>query len=209
MAKSFVCMDSDYDSAAQHVAEWRRVNVYPSLQTNGNSVTILKGNTATRIYLEQALKKENVVFFTGSGHGLYEEFQGSDGDSALEVGSYSPAEVDKKIIHLLSCNTAFELGSDTIEKGCLAFAGYDLPFTFHLKHMNEFMNPDMVFVIEIVNGNSVSEAHDKVMKEYDRMIGHLQKTNVHMTVIGDMMVNQKHFCSPVKDSRWGNPEASV
>jgi hypothetical protein len=209
MAKKIVCMDSDYEVVVQLVAEWRRTNLYPQLGINDSQLQILKGNTATRMYLQTSLTDVNVVFFTASGHGLLDEFQGNDGDSALEVGEYDSKEVRNKIIHLLSCNTAFELGADTVNNGCFAFIGYDIPFTFHRDYLHEFMQPDKVLAIAIAGGATIENAHKEAMDEYERMISKLQRKNVPISILTDMMVNQNHFCSPVKDNRWGNPNASL
>jgi len=208
MAK-IVCIDSDYDEIVRLVAEWRRANVYPDMQNHGHELEILKDNLAVRSYLQQALLEDNVVFLSGSGHGLFHEFQGNDTSGALEVGNYRAGEVKDKIIHLLSCQTAFKLGVDIVKSGCSAFFGYDFPFTYHKEYLDYFMAPDASLDKAIYEGKPASSAHQTLMEVYDKTIAMLQNQRASLYAITDMMINRDHFCSPAKNKRWGDPNAKV
>jgi len=60
----------------------------------------------------------------GMGHGDVDAFTGQNEAVILEIGKYDPKEVNGKVIKLLSCQTAVELGPDLIRNGALSFAGY-------------------------------------------------------------------------------------
>jgi hypothetical protein len=58
------------------------------------------------------------------GHGDVDVFTGQNEAIILEVGKYTPREVEGKVIKLLSCQTGVELGPDLVRNGCAAFMGY-------------------------------------------------------------------------------------
>jgi hypothetical protein len=40
---------------------------------------------------------------------------------------------DEKIAHFLSCKTAVSLGPDMVSRGCSAFFGYDIDYSFPMR----------------------------------------------------------------------------
>lgn len=96
-------VDSNFDEPTKLCFEFRKNKLYPKLRQNGFKLTALDGNMATRMFVSKELKLPQVEFFTGSGHGQFNQFTGNFFDPILEVGNYSPVEVSNKVIHLLSC----------------------------------------------------------------------------------------------------------
>ena len=205
-----VCIDSDVDDATKQVSNWCSANTYPLVTTiNTFEVVLLRGNRAVRIYLEQELVRTDVVFLSGSGHGLYDEFQGNDGLAVLEKNEYAPNEVAGKIIHLLSCNTAFQLGTDVVANGCKAFFGYDVPFTYHYEYIDYFMQPDHHLILAVLNGSSARDVHEIVIRKYNDAITSLEQKNADPYVIADMETDRDHFCSPSVHGSWGDLNSSL
>ena len=60
----------------------------------------------------------------GTGHGSKTSFTGQNEAVILEVGKYNSREVRGKVIKLIACQTAVELGPDLIKNGARAFLGY-------------------------------------------------------------------------------------
>lgn len=60
----------------------------------------------------------------GVGHGDEMSFTGHNEAVILEVGKYSPREVEGKVIKLISCQTGVSLGPDLIKNGALSVAAY-------------------------------------------------------------------------------------
>lgn len=210
MSKIIVGVDSDYEEIVQKVAEHRRLNVYPYLRKAGFTVDDHQGNLATRKYLQKALSKTGVVFFTGSGHGLENQLIGNDRQAILQVGKYKAGEAQDKIIHLLACFTAFELGARLIADGCKAFFGYDIFFTFYPGYEDEFFSPDAEIDRAIVEGATAREVHERAIAVYDAQIAKLKKLGVHPAIVADMQINKDHLCSPVKSAKyWGDPQARL
>ena len=206
MGKEIVCFDADHDVASKLVADWRHRKLYPTLKKN---ILELRGNMAIRHYLKEALNNKGVAYFSASGHGEPEGILGNDGDFALQAGNYNPEEVSGKIIHLLSCDTAQTLGSDCVANGYIAFFGYDFPFTFHGRYLDEFMAPDAEVDVAISNEESVEIAHNNAVKMFEHMEAKLLKAKADFSVIGDLMTNKAHFCSAVKHPRWGDPSCTI
>lgn len=208
MATKIVGFDSEFDETSQLVANWRRKHVYARLKADGHQLKILEGNMANRIYLSKELLKEGVRFFSASGHGLYHEFQGSDGTASLSIGDYAAAEANGKIIHLLSCLTAFELGADLVQNGCTAFFGYDISFQFTKTRLDDFMAPDAELDFALSGGDTAKVAHEKMIKVYQQKIQQLITAGEYESA-SMMTANMNHVCSAVKDEQWGKSSSTL
>ena len=204
-----VCIDSNADIVAEAVAKWRDAHTYPLLLANGFSLRRLDGSMSNRDYLEQELRESDVTYLSGSGHGLDDEFQGSDNLPALKVGKYTKPEIVGRIVHLLSCRTALLLGRDLVKNGCIAFFGYDMPFSFYFEFIDKFMSPNRLIDEMISQGYNAQAVHVAVVAEYERVINDLKMSRASVIVIADMQTNLNHFCSPSKDKKWGNPMACI
>lgn len=204
-----ICIDSEHDEAAEIVANWRRSNLYPLIHDMGENPIILQGNMAERRYFKTSLLENGKCFVSGSGHGTYKEYLATSGKPLLEVDEFEDDEVEGKIIHLLSCNTAFRLGRNVVEKGCLAFLGYDKIFSFpEDEYHDEFMFPDKELVLKVCEGITVGEVHEHVLGAYDAMIATLKSNGASPYYVQLMAMNKDFFCSPAKSDKWGNPLAS-
>jgi len=203
-----VGFDSAFDETSKMVATWRHINVYPKFLSDGHELRQLKGNMANRNYLSKELVKDGIKFLSGSGHGLFDEFQGSDGADALGVNKYHPLEVKGKVVHLLACYTAFELGVDVVKKGCVSFFGYDTAFTFLKETLDDFMSPDAELDFALSQGDTVLQAHERMMNVYEQRINQFV-ANGNFDAAAIMEFNKDHFCSPVKDLQWGNENAKL
>jgi hypothetical protein len=208
MATTILGFDSDFDKTTQLVSNWRNSNVYPSFIADGHSVQNLNGTMAVRMYLGKELVKPGITYFSASGHGLYDEFKGSDGFAALRVGEYHPSEATPKIFHLLSCHTAFELGTDVVENGCISFFGYDAPFAFFEEYLDEFMAPDAALDDALSKGKDVAAAYTIMIEVYDDMIAKLiADGKPDYAVVMDR--NKAHLCCANRHSQWGKTNVKI
>jgi hypothetical protein len=208
MATNVLGFDSDFDKTTSLVSNWRRSHVYKKFESDGHQVSILKENMATRMYLEAALVKNEVTYFTASGHGHFDEFQGTDGSHSLGVGRYIAEEVKGKIIHLLSCHTAFQLGVDVVTNGCTSFFGYDNPFTYLEPFLDYFMAPDAELDYALSQGKTAEQALKRAIEVYQQKINELKsKGEFHAAAI--MEYNLEHLCSHGKDARWGSGSVKI
>lgn len=115
----------------------------------------------------------------GAGHGGRDVFTGQNEAILLEVGKYDPKEVEGKIIKLLSCQTAVELGPDMIKNGAEAFLGYmedyvwvvdaDLASTPWADEMAaKFLIPVVDGLNALLDGKTAREALNVELEGYSR-----------------------------------------
>src|SRR5437879_5295863 len=128
-----VAVDSDYEDVTAACFEYRKDNLFPEWERQGIAVTRLNGQGARRNAVAQELGGATTRYLTGSGHVFDDYFTGDQQQPVLKVGEYAAAEVRGRIVHLLSCSTAEQLGPDLVANGCLAFFGYDVEFLFPLE----------------------------------------------------------------------------
>lgn len=203
-----VGVDSNFDEATKPVFEFRKNKLYPKLRQNGFKLTLLDGNMATRMFVSKELKLPHIEFFTGSGHGQFNQFTGNFFDPILEVGNYSSVEVSDKIIHLLSCKTAFELGEDVVKNGCKAFFGYDTDFAFPPNHTDAFLECDSEIDIAISEGATAHQAYQRAINLYNEHIERFDQMGLDL-VVAVLQQNKEHLCAPDRDIRWGDPQARL
>ena len=125
-------LESAYEPVTEIGYEFRvRKYVYPHLRGKDDlSVIALFGEDAVKSNFAPACGIHTVDFITGLGHGNNDVFRGHEHEELWRVGNYNRQETSGKIIHLLSCLTARQLGYDLINNGALAYFGYNEEFTF-------------------------------------------------------------------------------
>src|SRR5687768_3997260 len=109
-----LAIDSNYEPVTEAACDYRNAHVYPALTSRGFRLEKLQGPLARRVYVAPAAARAEIDYLTGVGHGVYDTFTGHHGDAIFRTGSFSAAEVTGKIVHLLSCQTARDLGPDFV-----------------------------------------------------------------------------------------------
>ncbi len=110
-------IDSSFEPATLAAYQYREKHVYPYIQSKGYTVDKCQGPMARRIYVAPAAVASGVVYITGVGHGSHTIYTGCYYDPIFQVGCYAAAEPAGKIVHLLSCETARDLGPDFVKNG--------------------------------------------------------------------------------------------
>ncbi|HVT89414.1 MAG TPA: hypothetical protein VHD56_11220 [Tepidisphaeraceae bacterium] len=206
-----VAIDSNYEEVTRQGFDYREKNVYPYLESKGFTVVRRQGKMARRVYTTEACTKPGTDYITGIGHGLDDAYTGDWGDIIFKVGSYDAAEVAGKVIHFVSCQTAAKLGPDFIKKGCLAFFGYDINFSFSKELADLFFECDSEIDRAFADGLSAGDVHDRVMKVFERNITALKATGKS----GDsywaavLATNMDHLRSPSIDTMFGSKSARL
>src|SRR5437763_1682358 len=139
---TILAVDANFEPITQAGFQYRQINVYPYLAAKGFTIQRCQGSLARKIYVAPATHQPNVVFITGIGHGSYNSFTGDYYDPVLTVGNYSQEEAQGKIVHLLSCETARDLGPDLVSHGSKAYFGYDENFSFQMDDADMFFECD-------------------------------------------------------------------
>lgn len=200
------------DSVTKLAAQYRMEKVHPVFAKRGFEVICLKGIQDVRYYFRQKALNSRTVYISGVGHGSPTTYTGHLGDPILRVGSYDPAEVKGKCMHLLSCQTAKELGPDVVAKGTRAYAGYFENFTFVLddpstpiNELNLFWKCDSTFDIKMAEGVTAKAAHYGMIAAYNAAIAMVPNTEAAVWLTHD----RNYLRTPTIDAIYGKISARI
>jgi hypothetical protein len=201
-------IDSSHEPVTAVITKHRTKNVYPHFRSQGFKVQRFKGARARRDLVSAAASKTDVVYLTGVGHGLYDTYQGDQFLPVFEVGKYGPAEVNAKIVHLLSCLTALGLGPDFVTNGTRAFFGYDENFTFLTENHSPFLDCDAEIDKAFAEGLTAAGAFRRAYDAFNAAIAAaLQTGNAYVAAV--LEFNRDHLCAPSTDPRYGQVNARL
>lgn len=186
-------------------ANYRIANVHPVFAAKGFEVVSLEGNHDIRTDFIPQAKDGRTVYIGGVGHGSYSTYTGDAFNHILEVGVFDPAEVNNKVLHLLSCETARDLGPNTVTKGAKAYTGYTENFVFDWTNPNLYWKCDSQFDISMANGKTVGQAIADTIAQYNAAI-----LSVPGTVTAANLLNDRSILrSPVSGAVWGDKSARI
>ena len=157
---------SDTEWVVNRLAEYREENVYRVLQQRGDLTRIVSATQNPAL----AQVTVDTRYITGSGHGDPNTFEGHDNSPIFAVGNYDHQLVEGKLVHLVSCYTAKELGADFVRKGCQAFFGYDGDFFFLFEDPNPFLKCDSQVDFALADGNDAGTAYQTALAAYNEAI---------------------------------------
>jgi hypothetical protein len=163
------------DGVTSPFARYRIANVHPVFQARGFTNVVLQGANDIRANFIGPAKNLLTVYISGVGHGSYTYYKGNNDNHILEVGLYDAAEVNSKAIHLLSCQTARDLGPNTIANGAHCYAGYNENFrlvwddgsTPAVNEFELFARSDSTFDIMMANGATAQAAFDATFQAFN------------------------------------------
>ena len=209
LAVTVIGVDSNYEPITLAAYQYREANVYPYLVAKGFAVAKFQGPLARRYYVAPEAKKPEVEYITGVGHGSYNVYTGDHSDIIFQVGSYHPDEANGKIVHLLSCQTARNLGPDFVANGAKAYFGYDENFTFTMAEKDVFFECDSEIDKAFAEGLTAAQVYDRVKQLFDQHIADFRaagKVNEAATLQFDL----NHLrCPSSGGARWGDPRAKL
>jgi hypothetical protein len=116
------------------------------------------------------------------------------------------------VIHLLSCQTAKQLGPDLIKKGARAYAGYFENFTFvydqpgtPIDEMELFWRCDSTWDLMMAHGETAEKAHNATIAAYNAAIAEVPGTAAAVWLTHD----RNYFRSPVSSAAYGSKNARI
>ena len=157
-------------------------------------------------------KNRRTVYISGIGHGSPTVYTGHLGDHILEVGAYQPAEVANKSIHLLSCQTAKQLGPDMVTHATRSYDGYFENFTFvydnpatPVDEMNLFWIADSTWDQIMVVGGTADSAYQATLAMYTLCAFQVPNTAAAVWLTYD----RNYMRAPTVDAKYGKKDATV
>lgn len=207
--KKIIAIDSNWESVTEAGYKYRQANVYPVFRSKGYRVVKAQGANANRAYVKSRLMTiKNLRYITGVGHGNYDIYTGHDGGCIFKVGKYDKKEVDNRVVHLLSCQTARNLGPDFVKNGCLAFFGYDENFTFYWGYENIFFRCDSEIDFSFANGFNARQVYDKTRLIYTDAIDALNdEGNYYVAAV--LQEDLDILRCPSINIKYGNVNATI
>jgi hypothetical protein len=150
----------------------RRMSLYPTLQRARVDVLLCTGERATRDAVLAALS-DSIGLVAGFGHGDPTEFFGRAGlDPIFRVGGEGVDRVAKKIVHLMGCEAAAELGPALVrEHGALAFFGYAERIVYPAsgEAADAALQVALRINADLVDGKCAVEVHDSALFMFDAL----------------------------------------
>jgi hypothetical protein len=205
-------LENTTDQVTTPAANYRIKYVHPVFAARGFTVISLEGIHDTRTEFVNVVKNRRVRYISGIGHGSPVVYTGHLGEHILEVGAYDPMEVKDKNIHLLSCQTAKQLGPDVVTKGDHVYAGYFENFIFvwddpstPVNEQDLFWKADSTWDISIAYGATAEAAHTATIDAYNAAIAQVPNT-VAATYL---TWNRNYLRDPVVDAAYGERKARV
>lgn len=200
------------DGVTSPAAAYRIKNVHPIFQAKGFIVKSLEGVNDTRANFIPIAKLKRTVYLSGIGHGSPTVYTGHLGDPILKVGAYDPAEVNNKCIHFLSCQTAKQLGPDTVQKGAKSYAGYFENFTFvwdvqstPINEQNLFWKADSTYDIMMANGATSEAAYKATIDAFNAAMAQVPGTAAATWLKWD----RDNFKAPAVSAIYGDKTSKI
>lgn len=203
-----LAVDADFEPITQAAYTYRQTNVYPYLEQKGWQLQRFQESLARRSYVGPAAASSSVVYITGVGHGKYDRFTGQFYDAIFIVGNYSGDEAKSKIVHLLSCETARDLGPDFVKNGCLAYFGYDEDFTFQMDEANTFFSCDAEIDRGFADGLTAGDVYKRALAAFNAKIADLRAKGSDYKA-AQLEYDRDHLRSPTSGAQWGSTEAKL
>ncbi|MEK7833602.1 MAG: hypothetical protein AAB401_21115 [Acidobacteriota bacterium] len=181
-AVSALAIEANFDPITKAAFKYRRKHIYRYLKKKGVKVVLLCGKEAVRRRVRAEATQANITYIIGVGHGRDRSFRGYRNQPVFRIGGYAAEEVRGKVVHLLSCFTASNLGMDFLSQGCRAFFGYQEEFAIpasNLKELNElaeaFFGSDGEIDLAFADGVPVEQILDRVRRKFDQHIAMLDR----------------------------------
>lgn len=94
-----LAIDSSYDEITQASYVYRNRHVYPYLESKGFEVVRCQGKSARRVYVQPEACRDDIVYMTGVGHGVYTTYMGEYCNPIFDIGKYQAKELNNKVAH--------------------------------------------------------------------------------------------------------------
>jgi len=164
----------------QHYLEYGSVVLHQIIEANkhaGQTILELIGVDATPENALEKLRTMNPIVFSMVGHG--NETTTSLECTAFLVNTESPelSLLDGKVVSLVSCLTAQQLGPAIIDAGATAYVGYKEEFWFFIgddagttRAVQSPFSAAFQFEASLLQGKSVRDARNEQLTKYDEEI---------------------------------------
>lgn len=215
---TILLIDSDWDPATSTCASLRKEKYLRETSFPEHNFSSVSGSLATVHGVFRKISN-NISYISAQGHGRPSLFTGDGGDAIFRSSASDQLmKLSSKIVHLLSCFTAAELGPEMVSKGVKAFFGYEKDFRFaRSKSLSAdpltddiaslFLNIATEVDRMVLLGATAREVHKRVIMLYDSAI--TEQTMINQDIAARLNHNMRYFRSPEVDMLWGDKQARL
>jgi len=181
---------SAYDLPTTYANAWL-AQVITYAKTKGYYVIDLENPTKEEF--EETIQSQQPLLVIGSGHGESDVFAGKEREIILKKCTNDHL-LATKICYLIACNTALELGPSAVNKGALAYIGWQEDFVFainaqYIERPTE--DPYAYAFFDTANKIGYALLEGKTVKEsYELAIQNFNKWIKYWRGVGDPMAQQ-------------------
>jgi len=146
----------------------------------GYDVDDLVGDKAIREDVLRSLRTRDPIFLFGVGHGNETTFTGQYHDKIF--WKCDSSDLSGRVVYLLSCITAAELGPDAVNKGCRCYIGYDKEFVWGQINSSidpledevgkAFYEPVLELLYKLADGATTGEAFKASIDKWNEWINY-------------------------------------
>lgn len=179
MVKQFLITRPNYDKETAYIHSFSKGIVIIAKEDKDIHMTELEGPKATKVNLENALKKSQSKLVFLNGHGDETVVLGHKDEPILTESNVNL--LNGKIVYALACESLAVLGKIAIEKGVKAYIGYAEEFKW-VVDLSRTSTPDkdqnaapfrkVCFVLgkNLLSGVSAGKSIELAKEEYKRLI---------------------------------------
>jgi hypothetical protein len=207
-----LAIDATNDAVSSAVHEYRQRVLYPRLKQEAAEVVLLAGANDTRTNVAKEAVSSTVRYIMAEGHGTQDALEGYSHELVFAKGKYAAKEVGRKIAHFLSCKTAVSLGPDMVSRGCSAFFGYDIDYSFPCDFSEIFLECDSEIDVSFATGHSAKEVYSRTREIHRQRIAELrhQGGDAPNRAAAFLEVLLLHLrCPSAGGSEWGRETARI
>lgn len=170
MNKIFLATRPKYEPTTHYLFHWSQ-ELMELAKSKGFSVLDLSDKRANAKEFATMMAKHEPSFVFLNGHGDDKCVTGHDSEVLVEADK-NDFLFSEKVVYALSCRSAKVLGQKSIEKGAVAYIGYNDDFVFYYerdkfsnpiedKTAGLFLGPSNQFVRSMLKGNTIENSYQR------------------------------------------------
>ena len=168
-----------HDDVTNYLSSWCE-EVIIFAHDNNIQVKDLGAENVTRENFEKFIVGQDPKLVIINGHGEEDCIFGHKNEVLVKKG-VNDNILRGRIVYAVSCDSAYELGPSAVDKGAIAYIGYDSPFGFLTNKnkectpeddelANNFKEPSNVVPLSLLKGNSVGASYEKSQNRFKDLI---------------------------------------
>ncbi len=201
MNKILLVTRPKYDDTTYYLFHWTK-KVIKLADKKGIQILDLKEKRANRKEFESIMLKKQPLLIFLNGHGNVDRVTGQNGEILIKTND-NEVLLKSKIVYALSCKSGKELGHKSIEKGAVAYIGYDDDFIFYFednkvskplddKTAKLFIEPSNYVIESLLKGHSVGVSCQRSRQLYKKNIQKLLSIDSSSELIPFLIWDMKH-----------------